>query len=299
MTSKPFAFALAAWLLLPAATYAEESLRDSLGSSDFLRTTFTQTGAMDIDGNSGDLSITKFQATAFLSKPIALTPDLTMLPMFSYGITQLDFSGTGPLPIEDEGLHSASLSAIFTQDFRNSPWFAMGWTSAEMATDYQGLSGDDFTFDVALGMGYRVSDTLMISAGFVVINLNGDEEIFPGINFSWKPCDAFSLALFGPKLLARYDINDSWYISLNGTPGGGSWNIDDSTGQSRTIELDSYWIGLNTHHRITGEFWVSAGIGYTFANQIEIKGNHGNGPSLERDMDGAALAQISLSLRSW
>jgi len=266
---------------------------------DFLRATFTQTGDMDLDGNPGDLSVTKYQATAFLSKPLALTQDLTMIPLFSYGVTQLDFSGTGAFPIQDEDLHSASLSAIFIQDFRNTPWFGFGWTRAEMATDYQGLSGDDFTFDVALAVGYRVSDTFTIGAGFVVTNLNGDEEIFPGINFNWKPSDDFTLALFGPNLLARYDVNESWYLSLDGTPGGGNWNINDAAGQSRTIQLDSYWLGLNTNHRIAGELWISAGIGYTFGNEIEIKGNHGNGPSFSREMDGAALAQISLSLRSW
>ena len=300
MTRKPFASAFfAAGLLLPSATYAQESFRDILPPFDFLTATLTQTGDMDIDGNPGDLSVTKAQLTAFLSEPISLTTDLTMIPMFSYGFTELDFSDTGAFPIEDEGLHSASLSAIFVQDFRNTPWFGIGWARAEMATDYQGISGDDFTFDVALGVGYRVNDTFTVGAGFVVTNLNGDEEIIPGINFIWKPCDAFTLALFGPNLLARYDINECWYVSLDGTPGGGNWNISDAAGDSRTIELESYWIGLNTHHRIAGEFWFSAGLGYAFANEIEDKGNHGNGPSFSRDMDGAALAQVAFTLRSW
>lgn len=299
MSSKHLTSALAAGLIFSAHSFAQDSLRDSLPPFDFLTATYTQTGDMEIDGTPGDLSVTKFQATAFLSEPLALTSDLTMIPIFSYGVTQLDFSGTGPFPIQDEDLHSASLSAIFIQDFRNSPWFGIGWTRAELATDYQGVSGDDVTFDVALGLGYRVSDTFTIGAGLVVTNLNGDDEIYPGLNFVWQPCDAFTLALFGPNILARYDINECWYVSIDGTPGGGNWNISDATGQSRTIQLDSYWLGVNTHHRIAGEFWVSAGIGYTFGNEIEIRGNRGNGPSFSREMDGAALAQISLSLRSW
>ena len=298
MTRKSSASALAASLLLPSTAFAQESLRDSLPPFDFLTATFTQTGDMEIDKNPGDLSITKAQVTAFLSEPMALTSDLTMIPLFSYGLTQLDFSGTGAFPIQDEDLHSASLSAIFIQDFANTPWFGIGWTRAEMATDYQGMSGDDFTFDVALGVGYRVNDTFTIGAGFVVTNLNGDDEFFPGINFIWTPCDEVTFALFGPNLLARYDVSENWYVSLNGTPGGGNWNISDAAGDSRTVQLDSYWLSLNTHHRIAGELWFSAGLGYTFGNEIEIKRNNG-GSSFSRDMDGAALAQISLSLRSW
>lgn len=299
MTRKSLIPALGAALLFSANSNAQEVLRNAMPQLDALRTTFTQTGDMDIDGNPGDLSVSQYEARAFLSKPIALTSDLTLLPVFSYGVTQLDFAGTGAFPIQDEDLHSASLSAIFLQDFRNTPWFAVGFARAEMATDYQNISGEDFTFDIALGVGYRVNDTLSVGVGFIVANLNGDEEIFPGLNFVWTPTEKFTAGVFGPNLLARYDVNESWFVSLDGRPGGGNWNINNATGQSRTIELDSYWLGLNTNHRIAGELWLSAGVGYTFANEIEVRGNYGNGPSFSREMDGAPLAQIALSLREW
>ena len=277
MSRKTLVPALGAALLVSTNSYAQEAtLRDSLPAFDALTATFTQTGDMDLDNGPGDLSISKYEATAFLSEPISLTQDLTLIPLFSYGVTELDFDGTGAgFPIQDEDLHSASLSAIFVQDFRNTPWFGIGWTRAEMATDYQNIGSEDFTFDVALGVGYRVNDTLTIGAGFVVTNLNGDEEIFPGINFIWKPCEKFTAGVFGANVLVRYDVNECWYVSLDGTPGGGNWNIKDAAGDSRTIQLDSYWLGLNTHHRIAGELWLSAGVGYTFANEIEVRGNYG------------------------
>ncbi len=300
MTRHPLVSALAAGLFVTTSSQAQEALSDSLPAFDFLTATFTQTGDMDLDGGPGELALRKYDLTAFLSEPVSLTSDLTLIPLFSYGVTELDFSGTAPgFPIQDEDLHSASLSAIFIQDFRNTPWFAIGWTRAELATDFQGIDGEDFTFDVALGIGYRVSDTLTLGAGFVITNLNGDEELFPGVNFVWKPCEKFTAGIFGTNILARYDFNECWFVSLDGSPGGGNWNIDNAAGLSRTIELESYWVGLNTNHRIAGELWVSAGIGYTFANEVEIKGNYGNGPSFAREMDGAALAQVSLSLHKW
>lgn len=266
---------------------------------DFMRVGVTQTGDMDLDGNSGDLSVSRFELRSLLSAPIPLWEGMSMIPMFAYAATSLDFSGTGPYPIHDEDLHSASLQSFFIQDFANSPWFGFAWTRAEMATDFQGIQNEDFTFDVAAGAFYRFSDSFTLGFGVTVTNLNGDTQVFPGINFDWAPYEDVRIGIYGPNLLATYNISESWYLSLDGQPGGGNWNIRDDAGKSRTIQLDSYWIGLSTHHRLASELWLSAGVGYTFGNEIEIRGNRGDGPSFSNEMDGAPFAQIGLSLRKW
>ncbi|MDP4623511.1 MAG: DUF6268 family outer membrane beta-barrel protein [Akkermansiaceae bacterium] len=265
---------------------------------DALRFTATQTGGMDFENGPGDLSVTNFNLNAFLSRPISLTSSLTMIPMFSYSYTKLDFD-KAVFPVGDEDFHSAALQAIFIQDIANSPWFGIGWTRAELATDYQAIGTEDVTFDVALGVGYKVSDTFTVGAGFVVTNLGGDVEFFPGVNFFWTPCEDFTMALYGPNFLARYNMNDNWFISGDIQPGGGTWNINDAQGNSRSVVLDSYWASVSTHHRICGELWFSAGIGYAFGNEIEIHGNHGTGPSTSSELEGAPLAQIGLSLHDW
>lgn len=291
------AFALS--LATPGAAYAQEILRGDMPQFDFLRTEVTGTGGMDIDGNSGDLSVFNYDARVILSRPIDLFDGLKMIPVFSYELTQLDFDGTGPFPIHDEDLHSASLQSFFIKSFDNSPWTAIGWTRAELASDFQGIAEEDFTFDIAAGVAYRFNDCFMLGFGFAVLDLNGDERIFPGINFDWSPTENFRLGLYGPNFRAAYDFSDDWFVSLTGNPGGGVWNINDDFGRSRSIDLDSYFVGLNTHHRIGGAWWFNAGLGYTFANEIEIRGNRGGGPSFSREMDGAPYARIGLSLREW
>jgi hypothetical protein len=266
---------------------------------DIMRGAATQTGDMDLDGNPGDLSITKFEIRSLLSAPIQLWDGMSMIPIFSYNLTSLDFSGTGPFPLHDEDLHSASLHSFFIQDFGSSPWFAFAWTRAELATDFQGIQNEDFTFDVALGAFYRFSDTFTLGFGVAVTNLNGDTEFIPGVNFDWAAGENLRIGVYGPNLLATYNLSDSWYLSLSGEPGGGSWNIRDDAGNSRTIQLDSYWLALNTHHRLAGDLWLSAGVGYTFGNEIEIRSNRGGGASFSNEMDGAPLARIALSLRKW
>ena len=310
MTSYPVSTAAGLGLLLSTlASFGGSPITESISAPsnyegltlpdfDVLSLTATQTGEMDFDNGPGNLSVSNFNLTSFLSQPISLTSSLTVIPLFSYSYTSLDFDNA-TFPVDDEDLHSASLSAIFIQDFANSPWFGIAWTRAELATDFQAIGEEDVTFDVALGAGYKFSDTFSLGAGFVVTNLNGNVEFFPGINFFWTPSDDFSVALYGPNLTAKYNINENWYVSADVENGGGVWNFNDEQGNSRSIELDSYWVSISTNHRITGDLWLSAGIGYSFGNEIEVRGNRDNGPSTSRDLDGAPLAQIGLNLRSW
>lgn len=295
---------LGACLLLSTLSHAQEIESVEIENLDaphfdIVRVAATQTGGMDLDGNPGDLSITKFEVRSLLSAPIPLWEGMSMIPMFSYSATLLDFSGTGSFPLHDEDLHSAALQSFFIQDFANSPWFGFAWTRAELATDFQGIQNEDFTFDIVVSAFYRFSDSFTLGFGVAVTNLNGDNWIFPGINFDWVASEKLRVGVYGPNILATYNLSDSWYVSLDGQPGGGSWNIRDDAGNSRTVDLDSYWLALNSHHRLAGVLWLSAGVGYTFGNEIEIRGNRGSGPSFSNEMDGAPLARIALSLHKW
>jgi len=303
MTKKPFFSALGLSLLFSVASNAQESvqpvaekLRQDFPNFDVIRSAVTLTGGMDLDGSPGDLSVTTYDFRAILSRPIELFEGINMVPFFTYEFTQLNFDGTGPIPIGDEDVSAASLEALFFKSFEHTPWLAIGWTRAELGTDYQGISTDDLSFDVAAGIAYRFNDGFTLGLGVAVTDINGDTQIFPGLNFDWTPTENTRFSFYGPNLFARYTINDAWYLSLEGSPNGGVWNINDNGGNSRNLDLDSYLIGINSHNQIWGEFWMSLGIGYTFFNEIEIRDN---GPSFSRDLDGAPFAQISLSLRQW
>ncbi len=301
MTSRTLLPAIGAGLILSLSSNAQELLADKTVPNpqfDFLRGGATRTGEMDLDSGPGELTVSRYDLRAILSRPIPLWEGLTLVPMFNYEVTTLEFSGATGFPIHDEGLHSASLSAFFIQNFADSPWFAVAWSRAEMATDYQGISSDSFTFDTALGLFYKFNSCFTFGLGVTATNFNGDTELFPGINFDWAPTENFRMGIYGPNAVATYRINNNWNVSLEGQPGGGNWNISDDFGQSRTIQLDSYWVGLDTHHRISGELWISAGLGYTFGNEIEIRDNRG-GNSAGSEMGGAPLARVTLRLREW
>jgi hypothetical protein len=258
----------------------------------------TYAGDMDFETGPGSLDVARFQLSTLLSKPISPTPGLTIVPMFDYKATLLNFDGVAAgYPIGDEDLHSLSLSAFALSMRDDTPWVYAAYAKAELASDFQSVGGDDFTFDVAGGIGYRFTDHFMLGVGVAVANLNGDESFYPGINFDWIVNDQIRVGAYGPLFLATYTPHPDWFFSIRGENGGGIWNISDSAG-SESIDLTTYNLSVNANRRLTGKLWLSAGVGATFGNEIEL--TKPDGDRVYREvLDSGLFTQVSLRLMAW
>ena len=260
---------------------------------------FTYTDGMDFDNINGELSISKFSFMSALSRPITVAGDIMLVPVVQYSLTGLDFDGVGKFPLADEDLHSVSLHLAAIKLNKNSPWFYGAWARAEVASDFQHMNGDDVTFDIAGGVGYRYNDHFTVGAGIAAINLNGDAWICPGINFDWVVNDQLRVGLYGPMPVVSYTPNEDWSFSLRGLPGGGTWNITDNNGDSRSIDLSSYQVGAFVGRRLTGKLWLDAGVGCTLLNNIKYADPDGSHKLLDEDMGSGLFGQIGLSLKAW
>ena len=83
---------LCAGLLVSSLTHAREIESVAIETMDvpqfdIMRAGVTQTGDMDLDGNPGDLAITRFDMRSLLSAPIPLWEGMSMIPMFAYSAT--------------------------------------------------------------------------------------------------------------------------------------------------------------------------------------------------------------------
>ena len=95
--------ALATPFFISASAYAQDPLiRTSIPDFDALRVAYTQTGDMDFDNGPGDVSVQQYDLQMFLSKPISLTSELTMVPFLTFAYTDLDVSNSAGFPIQDE-----------------------------------------------------------------------------------------------------------------------------------------------------------------------------------------------------
>lgn len=304
MTIKP---TIAIWLAcLAAASAGEPAIQTAahaetrLPDMNVARGSFTYSGDMDFDDIDGSLSIAEFDFISALSRPITVAGDIMLLPMLQYGLTSLDFDDTGKgFPLADEDLHSVSLHLAALKYDKDSPWLYGAWARAEVASDFQHMTGDDITFDIAGGVGYRFSDRFTLAAVATMLNLNGDTWFCPGINFDWAVNDQVRVALYGPMPLISYTPSEDWKFSLRGNPGGGIWNITDDNGDSKSIDMSSYQVGAYASRRLTGKLWLNVGAGMTIFNNIKYSDPNGDDEVLDEDMESGVFGQIGLSLKAW
>jgi hypothetical protein len=270
-----------------------------LSEFEAARATFSHAGEMDLEDGPGSLNISRFDIRSVLSKPISPIEGLTVIPMFEYRLTDLDFDGIAPTyPIHDEELHSLSLSAMALYKTNDSPWIYGGWARAKMSSDFQDVDGDDFKFDLAAGAGYTFTDRFVLGFGAALVNINGDAGIYPGPFFNWDVSESVRLGLYGPVFIASYTPVPDWIFSLRADSAGDSWNISDDDGASRSVDLTSYRVGLYANRRLTENLWLRAGAGITFGNEIELTRPNGRNLFAE-DLDSGLFGQVSLRLMSW
>ena len=266
---------------------------------DFIKASASYAGGMDLDDTDGELETYTLEAKSVLSGPLTPMNDLTLLPMIQYKATRLNWKDTpAGFPIEDEDVHSIALSTYALYNQTGSPWLFGGWARAELATDFQHINDDDVTFDVVVGAAYQFSDNLTFGLGVAGINLNNDEEYLIGPVLDWKISDTFRVSILGPDAVASYTPSEDWEFSLRGYTAGDEWNIRDAAGDSTTLDLDSYRVGLFADRRLTGDLWLRVGGGVTLMNEIEIKSPHGD-RFYKDDLDEGWFGEIALRLNVW
>lgn len=292
-------FGLAGLVLGVSPAVAQDGGFESVEFRDIelFRAAYSVTDAMDFDSGPGDLTLERATLQGFVGKPLTAFRDITLVPFAALEYTKFDLDGA-PIGIHDEDLHSLSLGLLLKKDFAGTPWSVFGFGRGELATDFQDITGDDFTFDAGLIANYKFSETFSAGLGAVVINLNGEEEIYPGIALNWKPNDCYQISVTGVVAQAVYSPSEDWNVSLRARPAGGDWNIDNDNGESVDIDLSSFRSGLFVSRRITGGLWLEVGGGLTFSNELELRDEAGR-TFFSDDLDEGVFGQVALSLRSW
>ncbi len=260
---------------------------------------FSQTGNIDLDDGPGEFDVTRFEMDGFLSAPIPLADGWVWLPKAAYSLTALNTSDAGgSAPIDHEELHSLSLSAMAFSARDGSPWVSAAWARAELASDFQEIDEDDFTFDLAVGGGYRFSDRFIFGLGAAVINLNGDASVYPGVFCDWQAADHLRVGVYGPDLTVKCTAVEHWEFSVCADPAGGVWNVADETGESRSIDFTSYRVGLYASRHLGGQRWITAGCGIAIGNELDYTEPDGDS-HWDRDAGNGFFGSIGLRIAAW
>lgn len=271
----------------------------SLPDFDAARVTFRETGDLDLGQGQGRLNITQFEVRSVLSRPISLADGWLVVPLAEFTQTTLSVHDSpASSPFHDDDLYSIGLSAFAVHMSQSSPWLYGAWGRAELASDFQHVTSDAFTFDLAAGGGYRFNDAFILGFGAAVFNLNGNLTCYPAIAFDWIVNDALRVGLYGPTFVTSYTYSPDWVFSFRAKAGGGVWNVTDAAGNSRAIDLTTYQLGVFADRHLFDKLWLSAGVGLTVGNTLDYTTPHGD-TLFERAPEAGVFGQIGLRLKAW
>jgi hypothetical protein len=247
------------------------------------------------DASAQDLSQQQWRLQTAFSKPLNLTDSIFLIPMFRYELTEIESFGLGFTPYEKD-LHSIELPMLFVMKENGSPWSYNLRLNPGIASDFEDIDNDDFFLDARVGAEYKFSDSLSLNFGLAYTRLTGEPTILPFAGFQYDMNDQWQFALRGPTLQARYQLSEDWLVRFVGEPGGGMWNIEEFGSQNLSVQ--SYRVGVNIEHQLSDDLWLTAGAGFTFANEVEFMNTSGDTIRKE-DYESGHYFTLGLRLHDW
>jgi hypothetical protein len=260
------------------------------------RMQWSHQGESDVDGG-GSMKYDRLMLQCAFCKPQHVFSGLHIIPTMRYTWTGLDLSDT---PIDQfNDLHQLELPLTMFRKFEGTPWTLSGNITPGIASDFEEIDSEDFYVEARLGGDYKFSETFSLNFGLAYARFTGDPGFIPFVGFDWRPNNAWRASIFGPRIDVRYALDEDLYLRFGGAPGGGLWNYrEETTGNSRFLNVVSYHVGLTIEKEISDNLWIYAGGGISVLNQVETR-NTDNDTLYDRDADSSIFWQLGLRLGSW
>jgi hypothetical protein len=244
------------------------------------------TGAQDYDGSlTGSMKMSEFRTIA----PVAgfkIGERAVFGISLNYNYTNLDFS-----PGDSFDLHSLDAQIKYFWKSAEGDWWALGFATPGLGTDFEGISWDDFQVG-ALGLvGYRYSETFTIAAGAYAAYANEETVVLPALGFIWTPGD-WVFQVTPPFLVVGYRVSDSFTVSMNLYPSGGSWDVDRSDGIN-TVELSGWQAALSLVWQVNRNLSVGLRGGVNIGGEFEFR-DRNNRALVEENLDPAPFGAVNV-----
>lgn len=286
----------------PGAARADAEIADFI---DAFNVRAAYTPGMDFNElTRGDIDYFKSGFTAMLGQ-IEAPGDITWLPGLIYEYSSIDldatsFAGMPAAPRFDDGLHLVSLPNFLIRDDPRSRWFQLFFVNPGIQSDFHHVDSRDFRLAAAVAAGYRVNDCLTLGFGIYGSDLTNDPFVMGAPGFLWRPTDDWLVTYFGPKFIASRSFGDHIRFGADAEWHGGNWSVE-TFNRSQRLHLDSIRAGLFYKHEIASDLWLEFGLGYTFANSLELVSEGGRDlyPAALGEMDSAPYARVMLSVHRW
>jgi len=259
---------------------------------------------MDLDNSPAEFDFTELSLTAFLTKPISLGGDWTAIAYLDLRVSEFDINGNALIGtfVDDiqTDLFRVGIPFAIVHSKAGSRWAYGAWVNPAISSDFDHIDSADIFVDGAVAATYQWNENLVVGAGVYVSDMFRDIWAIPGAGFFWTPTEDWFISYYGPRFVARHDINDHNQIGFEVSTGGGTWNID-ANNNSLKLNLRSWRTGLYYRHNLVGDIWLEAAAGYTFGNKLELQTRGGLGLFENRlgKAQSAPYASVGVSVARW
>jgi len=258
------------------------------GSPAFtLDTTYQAT--LDYDRGNGGLEMWETRAILPLGK--WERGDLLIGVGVDYAWHHADFGGREGLGAKDLQSLKARLALAWRP--KDSKWWALGFVSPGLATDFEAVSSDAFTISGLGLLGYRWSARLDLAVGVYASSGLDETQVMGAVGFIWRPNDRWIVQATPPVVAIGWRPSTDWTLALVGYPGGSSWEVAETEAGVRQVKLRLWRVAASVEKRI-GEHWrVNLRAGVSLGGELELR--DGNSREISStDLDSAAFGAVAV-----
>ncbi|MEP4077109.1 DUF6268 family outer membrane beta-barrel protein [Haloferula sp.] len=271
---------------------------------DVLTIRAKQSYGMELDNSPAEFDFTEISLLAFITDPIELGNDWSAIAYLDFRASNMSFDGNPLIGTFADDLETdlfrVGLPFIVYHAEESSPWTYGAWVSPAISSDFDHIDSDDIFVDAAIAVAYQFNDCLAIGAGIYAADIGRDAEFFPGVGFAWTPTDDWLVTFYGPRFIARREFNERHRLGVEVSTNGGTWNID-ADNNSLKLNLRSWRAGLYYRYNFTGNLWLEASAGFTFANKLDLDTRGGTElfQNSLGEADSAPFAALAFTVNRW
>lgn len=249
----------------------------------------TYQATLDYDGGEGGLEMYETRVLLPLGK--WERGDLLVGVGVDYAWHYADFGGREGLGTKN--LHSLEARLALSWQPKESKWWALGFVSPGLATDFETADSDAFTISGLGLLGYRWSDRLDLAAGVFASYGLDETQVMGAVGFIWRPNDQWIVQATPPVVAIGWQPSTDWTLALVAYPGGSSWEVAETEAGVRQVELDLWRAAASVEKRI-GEHWrVSVRCGVSFGGELKLRDADSREIS-STDLEPAAFGALAL-----
>lgn len=249
---------------------------------------------MDFSDGSGTLDMFETRVRVPLFKR-RLDSGLRYGASLIHEYTMADFNGVlGLGRLDLQSLELQMSAGYFPRT--STGWMGLLIASPGLASDFDGLSSDDFTFRVIAVGGYQFSRTFTLALAGYFSHSMEEQRALPGIGIIWRPSPRWAVQLTPPIGAVVWRATDSLAFNLTAFPSGGSWNVNDDAGRVNGVVISGYRVGAGLEYKLNPTWRFNLLAGMNVGGDFELR-DSGNNVIRESDLDAVPFGMLGISCR--